>query len=423
VSQAGKAVELSGALSLEGPFLECVYAGYLLLMGKNVLERTRTGGIQHDILVDDVDGFEFYELTGQASIDWNKVARFRDTINQLAHYLKREEGGKQLVRSYFVSMSANDAWSGAATNVFEQLVKDSMQRLSCKVQLIDGVTALKQLLESGALGLRLINNRVYFAGPEEYAIRFDPTSGQFYVGFIKLDLRRFRALPFSFLPSHYWEIYYQTRLREVFEKEYAEKFEKLTIWAYPYYEGLKWQDLSSVIDCYREYLNCHRRSYPEIQEEAGLQYIFETYKTSRGNYHYNIYLFSLDEVVDKQVTSSLRGIADHIASKIKDQVDYLKDERINITLHSVSDTWTLDAWSEVNKPSPEHLRNVMGERIHVERGNDLLQKLLNRGVLGFRFRKANEITLCGPGVEAIRLGYNSTSHRYELMLADKPIYA
>lgn len=107
-------LELSGALSLEGPFLECVYATHLLLKGKRVVERSMTGGVQHDILVEDADGFEFYELTGQERIDRDKVARFRDTINQLADYLKKEGGGKRLVREYFISMTAEDAWSDDA---------------------------------------------------------------------------------------------------------------------------------------------------------------------------------------------------------------------------------------------------------------------------------------------------------------------
>jgi hypothetical protein len=86
-----------------------------------------------------------------------------------------------------------------------------MQRLSCEVHHIDGITALKQVIESGALGVRLVNDRICFAGPEEYAIRYDQSSGWFDIGFVKLDLYKFRRTPFSFLPSHYWEMYYQGR--------------------------------------------------------------------------------------------------------------------------------------------------------------------------------------------------------------------
>jgi len=415
-------VELSGALSLEGPFLECVYATYLLLKGKRVVERSMTGGVQHDVLVEDADGFEFYELTGQERIDWDKVARFRDAINQLADYLKKEDGGKRLVRAYFISMTAEDAWSEDAKKVLEQLRKDFMQRLSCEVHHINGITALKQILESGALGLRLVNNRIYFAGPEEYAIRYDPSSGWFDIGFAKLDLSKFRSTPFSFLPSHFWEMYYQSRVREVFMQEYKEKGEDLTIWTYQYNEGLKWPNLDNLVSLYAEYLNRFKRRYAKIMEEAALKYVFETYESARGNRYYILHLFSLAEVVDKQTTTGLRGIADHIATKIKDQIDYLKDERICVEFHSASDVWTLNAWSEIHKPIPEHLKNVLGEKIRVERGNELLKEMLNVGILGFSFRSKNQITLRGPGAEAIRRGYNFDSKRYELMVTDKPIY-
>jgi hypothetical protein len=411
-----------GALSLEGPFLECVYATYLLLRGKRVVERSITGGVQHDILVEDADGFEFYELTGQARIDWDKIARFRDSINHLADYFRKEGGGKSLVRAYFISMTAEDAWSEDAKRMLEQMKRDFMQRLSCEVHLIDGITALKQVIESGALGVRLVNDRIYLAGPEEYAIRYDRSSGWFDIGFVKLDLYKFRRTPFSFLPSHYWEMYYQGRVREVFGQEYKEKGEDLTIWTYPPYEGLKWPSLDSLINLYAEYLHSIKRTYPEIMEEAGLKYILETYRSRRGNYSYTLHLFSLAEVVDKQVTSSLRGIADHIATKMKDQVNYLRDERIYVKFHSASDVWTLNAWSEIHKPIPEHLKNVIGEEVYVERGSELLKDMLNRGILGFSFRHGNQITLRGPGAVAVRVGYDFNSKRYELMVTDKPIY-
>jgi hypothetical protein len=419
-------IELSGALSLEGslegPFLECVYAAHLLLKGKRVVERSMTGGVQHDVLVEDAVGFEFYELTGQASIERDKVARFRDAINQLADYLKKEGGGRRLVRAYFVSMTAEEAWSEDAKKVLEQLRKDSIQRLSCEVHHINGVAALKQIIESGALGLRLVNDGIYFAGPEEYAIRYDPGKGWFDIGFANLDLYKFRSTPFSFLPSHFWEMYYHSRVREVFGQEYKEKGEELTIWTYPYYEGLKWPSLDSLVNLYAEYLNSINRTYPKIMEEAGLKYVFETHKSRRGNYSYILHLFSLAEVVDKQNTSSLRGIADHIATKMKDQIDYLKDERIYVAFHSASDVWTLNAWSKIRRPVPEHLKDVIGEEIHVERGNELLKSMLNRGILGLSFRSKNQITLRGPGAEAVRRSYNFDLKKYELMVADKPIY-
>jgi len=148
--------------------------------------------------------------------------------------------------------------------------------------------------------LRLVNSRIYFDGPEEYAIRYDQSSGWLDIGFVKLDLSKFRSTPFSFLPSHFWEMYYQSRVREVFMKEYKEKGEDLTIWTYQYNEGLKWPNLDNLVSLYAEYLNSLNHTYAKIAEEAGLKYVFETHRSKRGNHSYTLHLFSLAEVVDKQ---------------------------------------------------------------------------------------------------------------------------
>jgi len=73
----------------------------------------------------------------------------------------------------------------------------------------------------------------------------------------------------------------------------------------------------------------------------------------------------------------------------------LKDERIYVVFHSASDIWTLNAWSEIHKPIPEHLKYVIGGEIYVERGNELLKKILNKGILGLSFKSKNQITLRG----------------------------
>ena len=54
-----------------------------------------------------------------------------------------------------------------------------------------------------------------------------------------------------------------------------------------------------------------------------------------------------------------------------------------------------------------------------ERGNEILVKLLNSGVLGIRFKEKNLITLSGPLIPAIRRTWSKYQHRYTLNIAEK----
>jgi hypothetical protein len=63
---------------------------------------------------------------------------------------------------------------------------------------------------------------------------------------------------------------------------------------------------------------------------------------------------------------------------------------------------------------PEVLKE--GVQIHHAARNELLQDLLNMGVLWFRLREKNQVALVGPGIEAVRL--SSTGPR-ELLFKER----
>lgn len=63
---------------------------------------------------------------------------------------------------------------------------------------------------------------------------------------------------------------------------------------------------------------------------------------------------------------------------------------------------------------PEVLKEEV--QIHHAARNELLQDLLNMGVLGFRLREKNQVALVGPGIEAVRL--SSTGPR-ELLFKER----
>ena len=410
-------IEFDGALILQGPFLEQVWAVHLMTTGKKVVARTSTYGVHHDILVEDYDGYELYECTGQEEITKEKINYFRATINDLLDVTKRfDRSDKKLVRAFFISMCSNQSWTSDAIATIERLKMDMADR-GCDVKVVGGLKALKQVLSTGSLGLRISSNRIMLAGPEEYAIRFDPVERRFKIAFPKIELSIFRSLPFSSLPSHYWELYYRDKVRQAYEKEYAARGEQIT-WTYLPYEGLRWKALEDFIECYRQYLNSHRRGHAEIREMDGQKYLYELYRSARGNRYYSIHLFSVCEVVEAGEIKSLRGYADEVATALKKEVDYLRNERLNVWIHTTSEAWTAGAWTELNKEVAEHLKELISG-IHGERGCECLLNLLNSGVLGFRFRRRNEITLYGPGIEAIRRVWKDS--RFSLDLSENPL--
>jgi len=417
---SSKMIELDGSLILQGPFLEQVWAVHLMAQGKKIVARTSTYGVHHDILVEGYDGYEVYECTGQELITPEKVHYFREMINDLIDILAREEkdGGRKLVRAYFVSMCSDNSWVPEAVSAMERLKADMTER-GCRVTVIGGLEALKRALSTGSFGLRLSSNRIMLAGPEEYAIRFDPMERRFRIAFPRTDLSRFRETPFSSLPSHYWELYFRERVRKAYEKDYAARGEPITIpWAHPPYEGLSWKTIEDFLECYRRYLNTDRRTYAEVKELAGRKYIYEMSRSAKGYRYYFVHLFSGSEVVEAEEVKSLRGYADEIVASFKKETEYLRGGSIGVWIHTASEAWTAGAWTELNKPVAKHLRELISG-IHSERGCECLLRLLNSGVLGFGFRYRNQITLYGPGVEAVRMVWKDS--RFSLDLAKEPL--
>jgi len=388
-----KFIELEGSMILEGPFLELIMASYLLSKGENIVPRLETGGISHDILVKRANGFVLYECTGQRDIGESKIDKFHYDILELDDVLKKLEG-KGIIEAVFVTSTKDDAWQNSAKESLLHLKDSIKRRIGATVTVISGLNLFKELISSGVLGLRLVRGKIHFAGPEDYAIRYDPTGGRFKMSFAPLDLVRFRELPYSFLPSHYWESYY----RDLYQEEAEDKNEPLTIWSYIYDEGVKWNSVEEVTRAYYEYLRSNPRTY--ILERGG-NYLLEVYSSRRRNNYYSIHMFSSDAKFNLKVARELAGKAVRLIDDIKRSREHLVDELFSIYIHSTTEDWTPKAWAEVRKKIPEALRKEISH-INAERGNDLLQKMLNCGILGLKLKSRNELTLVGPGVKAIR---------------------
>ena len=392
--------------------MESVVALHLMTTGYRIVPRRSSYGIHHDILVDAYDGYIFYECTGQAEITVEKIDRFRNDALKLKERLKKIEQ-RTLKKCVFVAAATEDSWSQKSREAFKETI-ERLKSEGCEVELLGGMELLKQLTLSGSLGLRLYLNKVYFAGPEDYAVRFDREHGEFRLMYPKILLESFRRTPFSALPSHYWEMFYQSKLIDVLKKEYEELLEPL--WTYYGYPGLKWKSTRDLVTCYKEYLCSLPREYAsEIEGEEN--WLFATWKSRRGNRYYELHAFSMDEIVDKKISGSLCGRADALIHKLKKGGQIPQEEKVGVYMHTFTDCWTAGGWDEFHEKMEAFEKEAI---LFTERGNEILVKLLNSGVLGIRFRGKNLITLSAPGTPAIRRTWSEDHRKYTLDILEKP---
>lgn len=397
---------------LEGPFLEQVVAGYLVKNGKEVVPRLETGGIPHDILVKSYDGYIVYECTGQREITEQKIDRFHSVIFKLHDILKKIEG-KGIIEAVFTASVNDDAWTPSAKEAIVQVKESLKKRIGADLKVISGLELIKELIRSGILGLRLVRGRVHFAGPEDYAIRYDPNNREFKMSFAPLsdtELSRFRKLPHSFLPSYYWESHY----KDLYIESSEGKEEQLTIWSYHYEEGVRWPSIKDMTEAYSDYINAFRRAFVI---DKGDDYLIELYESARKNRYYSVHIFSIKDKFDYSEASEVIGKAIRLIDKIKASRSYLEKEPFTIYVHSASEDWSFKAWGAINEGIPEPLASDISGIIP-EKGNMLILNLLNLGILGLRFRKRNEITLVGPGVNAARISKKDSG--IDIAISEKP---
>jgi hypothetical protein len=395
-------VEMEGALRLEGAFLEKVFAAHALSRGLRVIPRPETEGKQHDVLLEQYNGFIYCECTGLAEITGSKIERFySDTIE--LHDKVSKKYGKGVLEAWFIAASMEDAWTTEASERFQKVKALLKEKFGVEVRLLSSNELLLELLKSGVLGIRLVRDKVYWASPEDLAIRYNPKQKLFvYDRCDEHVLNELRRTHFSLLPSFYWDSYY----RVVFEEAVKDKAElPLSVFSYYPTEGLQWRSLTDLVDCYAAYLNHFSRTYVL---EKGRDFILEVHTSKRGHDYYTLHIFTLGEqkaseakYVSSTLVSTLKGRAYLTIEDLKKAGKIPKVERIGIHIVSSTQYWTPQAWGE----APE-IPDVLKEELYItyhKPGDELLQDLLNTGILGFRFKGKNQVTLVGPGVEGVRL--------------------
>ena len=406
-------IEMQGALRLEGVFLEGIFSAYTISEGLQVVPRPETEGQQHDVLIERYDGFIHCECTGLAEITAKKIDRFCNDTMMLHTNLHRKYG-KGLIEAWFVAATHDGAWTSDASEEFQKVKKLLKERLNIETYLISSNELLLKLLTAGILGVRLVKDRIYWASPEDVAIRYNQAEKAFvYDRCDRRLLDKFAETHFSLLPSYYWDSYYRT----IFEEAVKDKMElPLSVFYYYDSEGLRWGSIDDLINCYATYINTFRRGYVL---EKGKDFILGLYESRRKNKYYSLYIFTLGDkstgttYISSTLLSELKGRAYILVEELKTAGKIPKEESVSISIVSPTQHWSPQAWGMV----PE-VPEILKEEIRAYRmtGNELLRSLLNTGVLGFRFRSKNEVTLVGPGIEAIRRGETG-----DLQFSDKPL--
>ena len=302
-----------------------------------------------------------------------------------------------MVKAVFVAAVTDDGWQENAKKALERTKNKVEEKIGCKVEVVSGLKLLKDLISSGVLGIRLYQNKIYFTGPEDYGIRYDPERKEFRLSTAPIDIERFRKTPYSFLPSHYWENYYRELLREAMEGKKEEWSSEYSIFSYAFYEGLRLSKTEDLTMLYKAYID-------SLQNRRVMSFgdsYLSVHAWSRKHDYFSIHIFSTESKIDRNRAGEMRGKAIRMIDEVKSEEKYLKRESFSVHFHTLTEDWSSIAWSEVNEV-PKRLKDEISQ-IKVKRGNDVLATLLNAGILGFRFKTKNQITLAGIGLDAVRI--------------------
>ena len=394
---------MDGFITLEGRFLEKLWAAYLFSKGEKVCKRYETGGFHHDVLTQDHDS-TLYECTGQKEMTNAKINRLVNDASQIKDAIQKE-GEQPLTSVKLVASLSRNSWGNGTRKTFD-LAQNSLKRIGLSLERIEDYDVLYPLLYEGILGFAFIQNRLYPIGPEEYGIRYDNGRERdpFVKGLSSVKIEQFKLLPQSFLPSLYWgEFYRQLQERwadEELEAKLSFFWEKYTYGGF----GIKWRSSQDMRELYKRTSYIRSFSAEDYEGNALLQYSW-----SKKHDFYNVYVFDHRDELDRSQISELLGMLATAAESYR-QKGYGEAERYFGHIITSTEDWTPKAWWEARRTAREDIKIYDSD---ILRGGDVLIKLLNEGLLGFAFADIdsagnvvdinNRIKLVGPGIPAIRI--------------------
>lgn len=369
-----------GHLTLEGPLLEMAYTALCISRGEKVVPRYETLGVIHDLLIEEKEGYVFCECVGQPEISTDKLKSFEEEVNELRGKLL-EMGEKSIKSARFVSMVGAAEWSDEAKNLFEA-IKQRFDSNSIGLEVENPKKILYEFVSRSIVGLRIMDNKVFFVGPGEWAVRYDAKNSRFKFGESEIDFEKFRKMPQSFLPRDYWTRRYKDSFVE-YAISSKESIPEWFSWEFPTSFGIRWASMDQIK---KAIMSAEEKMGRRIVEETDDGFITLT-QIKKMNYYTATVIYHSERVLKQGGPEIEKSFSRLIENAIKNSAINLEDG-ILYRIYTDTVTFSPNFWSTVK----DRVYDGHVEQPAIKRGDDVLLETLNSGVIGFKLT-SGRITL------------------------------
>lgn len=366
--------DLDGFLTVEGPLLEAAYAALSISRGEKVAARYETMGVFHDLLIRDDEGYIIAECLGEPVVSEKKLFMFREEVLKLSERLRAAKD-IPIKEARIVSISTPDEWSPDAREMLQKLASD-LEKESIKLTFIEPRRIIYDLIMNSILGLSLFDNHIFFVGPGESAIRYQPSVSKFGISVSPIDFNEYRKLPHSFMPRIYWS----NTHKAIFE-EYAvlsgEPLPEWFDWKLPDHLGITWKSVEQMKDAL---IHSFKHGDRELVYEKANGFI--TKRLLKKNPYYTANLVYHRHMIDSNDAVSIEREMNELIKAAKEVGKISEELEFYNRLFTDTITFTHSYWYKARYMS------YHGKVSYTEilRGEDVLMETLNSGILGFKLK-------------------------------------
>lgn len=370
----------AGNLTLEGWLLEMAYSALCVSRGEKVVPRYETLGVLHDVLLQNDEGLVFCECVGEDGISLEKLNLFESSLLTLNSRLKEFNSEMRVVSARLVTTSDPGTWSREAQERLDEIRKN-FENYSVELGMESGKRLIYELVSRSIIGFGIIDNKVFFVGPNERALRYDPTISKFKFGESQIDFKEFRKVPQSFLPRDYWS----QRYRDVFDETVSSEREAIPewfSWEFPTRFGITWKSQEQLKSVLKDLL---AKKGNEIVYESGMSFLTYRRVNQLGYYTANVtytggHMHRNDGI---KIRNDLKNLIR--ASKARSAMSTENEAYLRVFTDTI--TFSPDYWSTLGYSS------YNGKVVYPDilRGDEVLMESLNYGILGIKL-VGNRIT-------------------------------
>lgn len=371
----------AGHLTVEGWLLEMAYAALCVSRGEQVVPRYETLGVIHDVLLENNDGYVFCECVGESGISIEKLNLLENSIITLNSRFRDFNNGKEVVEARLVSTEEVSAWNEEQRNRLEE-IRHNLSENSVTLKVESGKRLLYEFISRSIIGFGMIDNKIFFAGPNERAIRYDASRSRFQYGESQINFQEFRKIPQSFLPRDYWS----QRYRDVFDETASSESEAIPewfSWDFPTKFGIRWKSQDQMKTALKEVL---RKRGTELVYENRMSFLTHRRVNKSGYYTANV-IYSGSHMhrndgfmIRDELITLIKSAKAHSAMN--------REHEAYLRVFTDTTTFSPDYWSTLGYSS------YNGKVVYPEivRGDEVLMDSLNYGILGLKLT-GNKVTL------------------------------